>query len=270
MLLWNIREERWGPSMSVQVKRQKPVAFFFSYDSEEFIGPIIIVRQNGLMSELYIESSDKNDLQICYSPLVSVRPHYEKPNASSLNPPPRIITLSKKGCVHIASCLTQGWISSGLDIPEPRDGPEILSVLPLPVLSSFLAVRKENVNLIDISTLKITCTFNTKPMVKDSLRCFHSNRRRSQCGSIGLANLALAYTYAESGKCIIQTYLPENVGDTICFRDPYTARSRTCCPWRETVENRYKVDKPGKWEALRDGCLVGVRQKELNSEVKQS
>lgn len=270
VFLWNIPEKRWGPSMAVEVKRRKPVAFFFGYDKGELIDPVVIVRQNGLMSELHPESGDANELQICRSPLVSVRQHYEKPNAASTNPPPRIITSSKKGCVHVASHLTQGWISDGLDIPEPADDPDILSVLPLPILSSFLAVRKHTVDLIDIFTHRVTHTFNTKPMAKDSLRCFHSTRRRPQCGSVGLANLALAYTCAETGKCIMQSYLPEREGDTICFRDPWTPGSKTCCLWRETVENRYEVENPGKWEALRVGYLVGIRQTELESEIMQN
>lgn len=270
VFLWNIPEKRWGPSMAVEVKRRKPVAFFFGYDKEEFIDPIVIVRQNGLMSELHVESSDKNELQICRSPLVSVRRHYERPNATSADPPPRIITSSKKGCVHVASHLTAGWISNGIEIPEPADDPEILSVLPLPVLSSFLAVRKHTVDLIDIFSHRVTHTFSTRPMVKDSLRCFHSTRRRPQCGSVGLANLALAYTCAETGNCIMQSYLPEREGDTICFRDPWTPGSKTCCLWRETVENRYEVENPGKWEALRVGYLVGIRQREIESEIMPS
>jgi len=258
--LWNIPERRWGASMEVEIKRRKPVAFFFGYDKEELIDPIIIVRQNGLMSELHIESGDFNELQICRSPLVSVRRHYEKPNATSTNPPPRIITSSKKGCVHVASYLTDGWTSDGLHIEDPADDPEILSVLPLPALSSFLAVRKHTVDLIDITTHKVTHTFNTKPMVKDSLRCFHSTRRRPQCGSVGLAHLALAYMDSKTGNCIMQSYLPEREGDTICFRDPWTPGSKTSCLWRETVENTYEVRNPGHWETLQVGYVVGVRK----------
>jgi len=260
--LWNITERRWGKSIEVQIKRRKPIAFFFGYHKKDLIDPIVIVRQNGLMSELHVESGQTNELQICRSPLVSVRRHYERPNASSVDPPPRIITSSKKGCVHVASYLPQGWISDGLEIPDPADDPEILSVLPLPILSSFLAVRRHTIDLIDILTHKVTHTFVTSPMVKDSLRCFHSTRRRPQCGSVGLANMALAYTCADTGNCIMQSYLPRHEGDTICFRDPYTPGSKTCCLWRETVESRYEVENPGEWESLQVGYLVGIRKNE--------
>lgn len=270
IFLWNIPEKRWGPSMEVQMRRRKPVAFFFGYDKEALIDPVVVVRQNGLMSELHVGSSSQKELRICHSPLVSVRRHYERPNSTAVNPPPRIITSSKKGCVHVASCLSQEWTSDGLEIPDPADDPEILSVLPLPVLSAFLAVRSHTVDLIDITSQKVTHSFTTKPMKQGSLRCFHSTRRRPQCGSVGLANLTLAYTCLETGSCIVQSYLPQRDGDTICFRDPYTPGSKTCCLWRETVENRYEVVHPGKWEALPVGYIVGIRKHEFEDGALQS
>lgn len=262
VFLWNIPEGRWGPSIHVDVKGRIPVAFFFGHDVTEFIDPVFVVRHNGLMSELHVESGENVELQICRSPLVSVRQHFEKPTVTTPNPPARIITSSKRGCVHIAKHVEEGWVSEGLEVPEPSDDKEILSVLPLPALSSFLAVREHTVDLIDIETHRVTHTFHTKPMKQDSLRCIHSTRRRPQCGSVGLANLALAYTSAETGECIMQSYLPRREGDTICFRDPFTPGSKTCCLWRETVENNYTIADPGHWEALKVGYLVGVRKVE--------
>jgi hypothetical protein len=260
--LWNIPERRWGPSLPVQVKGRIPVAFFFGYDNTEVINPVVIVRHNGSMSELHFESGENVELQICHSPVTSARQYFEKPNSNSPNPPGRIITASKHGCVHVASHAEEGWVSKNLEVPDPADEKGILSVLPLPALSCFLAVRDHTVDLIDVDTHRVTHTFSTKPMKQDSLRCFHSTRRRPQCGSVGLASLALAYTSAETGECILQSYLPQHEGDTICFRDPLTPGSKTCCLWREAVENRYIIKNPGQWEALKVGYLVGVRRLE--------
>ncbi|KAI9049243.1 hypothetical protein LZ554_007090 [Drepanopeziza brunnea f. sp. 'monogermtubi'] len=259
---WNIPERRWGPSMHVVVKGKKPVAFCFGRDETGFIDPLIIVRQNGKMTELHVESDKSTDILICHSPLVCVRQHFEKPNATSPNPPARILTSSKKGCVHVASHLESGWVSEGLDIACPLNDPAIISVLPLPSLGAFLAVRTSSVDLVDLVTHKITHTFVTQTMRHDSLRCFHSTRRRPQCGSVGLASLAIAYAHAETGNVILQSYLPRHEGDTICFRDPYTPGSKTCCLWRETVEHRYEIENPGEWDALMTGHLVGVRKRE--------
>jgi len=214
------------------------------------------------MTELHMETNESKTLQICRSPLVCVRPHFENPTPQYAHPPPRIVTSSKRGCVHVGSLLEQGWTSESIEVPDPEDDKEVLSILPLPALSSFLAVRSHTVDLIDIFTHKVTHTFVTQPMKTDSLRCFHSTRRRPQCGSVGLASLALAYTSADTGSLILQSYLPEREGDTICFRDPWTPGSKTCCLWRETVENRYVVERPGEWEALQVGYIVGVRKSE--------
>jgi hypothetical protein len=259
--LWNIPEKRWGPSMHVEMRNRIPAAFNFRHDRTELIDPVVVVRHNGLMSELHVEEDEIRELQICRSPLATVRRHFERPNATYPNPPPRIITSSKRGCVHVASLSESGWISEGIDIPYADNDKEVLSILPLPALSSFLAVRTHTVDLLDIFTHKVTHTFKTTPMKQDSLRCFHSTRRRPQCGSVGLAYLALAYTSAETGECILQSYLPQREGDTICFRDPYTPGSKTCCLWRETVENRYVEENPGQWEALPVGYLVGIRKR---------
>lgn len=268
--LWNIPERRWGPSMAVVVKGRKPAAFFFGYDKTEIINPLYIVRHNGLMTELRVEAEESTDTRICHSPLVCVRQHFEKPNATSPNPVPRIITSSKKGCIHIASQLEAGWTSDAADIPCPLDDQAILSVVALPELSCFLAARSRSVDLVDITTHKIMYTFATEAMKTDTLRCFHSTRRRPQCGSVGIASLALAYTSFASGNVILQTYLPEREGDTICFRDERTPGSRTCCLPRETIETRYEVENPGDWDALPVGYLVGIRKREPSPKSQPS
>lgn len=268
VFLWNVPEQRWGPSMEVRIHKQKVAAFFFRYDKEALIDPIVIVRKNGLMSELYAEAEQSYELQICRSPLVSVRQHFEKSTwTTTANPPPRIITSSKKGCVHVASNIAERWVSDELKFLEPSDDEVIISVLPLPVLSSFLAVRNHTVDLIDMTSLKVTHTFATKLMASGSLRCSHSTRRRPQCGSVGLANLVLAYTCVDTGNCIVQSYLPQREGETICFRDPSTPGSKTCCLWRETREDRFEVPNPGQWEILPPGCVVGVRKKDISKQV---
>lgn len=259
--LWNIPERRWGATMDIDVKGRHPASFFFGHSQTELIDPVIIVRYNGMMTEMYVESKEVNELRICRSPLVCVSPHIEKAATPISSPPPlRIITSSRSGCVHVASKLETGWISEEIPCGSGGIDEDVLFVLPLPVLSSFLAVHKFSVDLIDIFTRHVTHTFQTKPMIPSTLRCFHSTRRRPQCGSVGLAHFALAYTSLEGGQCIMQMYLPEQDSNTICFRDPSTPGSKTCCLWKETVEHIYEVDNPGQWNALQIPYLVGVRK----------
>lgn len=270
VILWNIPERRWGPVMPVEIKGRTPASFCFGYDKTELIDPVLVTRHNGMMTELHMEANESKDLRVCHSPLVCVRPHFEKPTAQYPNPPLRILTSSKKGCVHVASQHDGGWVSEGLELREMEGDREIRSILPLPALSSFLAIRDHTIDLIDIFTHNITHTFSTKPMKPDTLRCFHSTRRRPQCGSVGLASLALAYTCAETGACILQSYLPQRDGDTICFRDPWTPGSKTCCLWRETVEHNFVIENPGEWRTLQIGYIVGVRKRESPTENQEA
>lgn len=271
VILWNIPERRWGSVMSVDVRGRTPASFCFGYDKTELIDPVIVTRHNGMMTELHMEANVRTDLRVCHSPLVCVRPHFEKPTPLDKTPPPlRILTSSRKGCVHVASQLETGWVSEGLELREAEGDREIRAIHPLPALSSFLAIRDHTIDLVDIVTHNITHTFSTKPMKPDTLRCFHSTRRRPQCGSVGLAYLALAYTCAETGDCILQSYLPQRDGDTICFRDPWTPGSKTCCLWRETVEQNFVIENPGEWRTLQIGYVVGVRKRESPTDVQET
>lgn len=270
VFLWNIPERRWGPSIDVEVRGRRPAAFFFGQDPSELVDPLYLVRYDGLMSELHAEPDKSRKLQICRSTLNLALQLSEKPNTTSPNPPLRILTSSKKGCIHIATEQETGWTTQDIETPHTEDDNKILSILTLPLLGAFLAIRDHSVDLIDVTTHKTTYTFKTTSIKPGTLRCFHSTRRRPQCGSVGLASLALAYTSLETGECILQSYLPRRDGDTICFRSPSTPGSKTCCLWRETVEHRHVVENPGQWEALPSGYLIGVRKRELVSTTIKS
>ncbi|KAI9646400.1 hypothetical protein NHQ30_004392 [Ciborinia camelliae] len=266
--LWNIPERRWGSTMPVDVKGRAPEAFFFSHTEVELIDPVIIVRHNGLMTELHMEDHVSKELQICRTPLVCVEPHLEKVVINGSIPPPKIITASKRGCVHVAVEEDSGWVSYDLRLPWVSDDKDVNSILPLPALSSFLAIRDHSVDLVDIYTHSVTHSFVTENIKPGTLQCVHSTRRRPQCGSVGLGSFALMYTCNETGNLTMQSYLPSREGDTICFRDPEKPGSKTCCLWRDTIERKYSIYNPGDWQALQSGYVVGVRK--LQDKGKQA
>jgi hypothetical protein len=259
--LWNISERRWGPVLHVDVKGRTPAAFFFGLSRTEPIDPIILVRHNGLMTELSVESGVQNSLQICKTPLVCARSYAESaPSNSAQFPNLKIIASSRSGCIHIASKLGSDWISEEIRCSSETPVPDkTTSILPLPALSSFLAVQTNTVELIDIITLRVTHTFATKPVRSDTLRCFHSMPRKGQCGSVCLPYLALAYTNEEDGSCVLQTYLPRMEGDTICFRCRSIPGSKAC-PSGEIVDYAHVVQHPGEWDVLPVGYVVGVHK----------
>ncbi|KAH7348449.1 hypothetical protein BKA65DRAFT_476862 [Rhexocercosporidium sp. MPI-PUGE-AT-0058] len=99
VFLWNIPEQRWGPSVDVVVKGRTPAGFFFGFETDRLINSIFVIRHNGLMTELNPEANTAKDWQIHKTPLVCARRRLEKSSSS----PTHIVTASKKGCVHIAS-----------------------------------------------------------------------------------------------------------------------------------------------------------------------
>jgi hypothetical protein len=259
VFLWNIPERRWGPSIEVSTKGKAPGAFFFVDSGTTLIGALVLVRNDGILIELHPDSGDRTETRICRTPLVCIRQYVDVSiSTNSTTPEVRIITASRRGCVHIATRTPTGWASE--EVPCESETTQIVSLLPLPILKSILVIRDRSVELVDITTNCVTHTFQTKSIKINSVRCFHSARRRPQCGSTGLAYFGLAYTSAETGQCILQVYLPPHEGDTICFRDPCTPGSKTCCLWRETMAHVHTIDNPGDWEALSAGYLVGIRK----------
>jgi hypothetical protein len=261
VFLWNLPERRWGTVVEAEINGRPPLAFFFGYDKLDLINPLLIVRSNGQMTEVHVESetSESKDLAICRSNLASVQKHFEKVGANG-EVTPKIITASRRGCVHVVTQSDEGWLSEELMLSNTSLGHDALAVLSLPIISSFLVLRHEAVDLVDVNKHKVVHTFKTNRVKKDSLRCFHSTRRRPQCGNVGLASLALAYTDEVTGHCVLQTYFPAREGDTLCFREPWAPGSKTCCLWDDAVEYRHIIENPGTWESLQVGYLVGLRK----------
>jgi hypothetical protein len=267
--MWNIPEKRWGPVMSVEMKGRTPAAFFFGCSHDESAKPLILVRYNGLLSELHVENNTQNSLQICQAQLMCARPHIECASSNYTQPGHvRILSSSRNGTVYIASKLGPDWTSEEIQWSSgARLADEATSISPLPALSSFLAVHHNTVELIDILTLQITHTFTTKPVKPDTLRSFHSVPRMGQCGRMCVPYLALAYTNNDDGTCVIQTYLPRMEGNTVCFRCNTSPGPKQCLS-NEIVENVYGVESPGEWDVLPVGYVVGVHKTD-NSSTKE-
>lgn len=69
VMLWNIAEQQWGPSVAVDLYGQKPEAFFFGPTKRLEIPSIVIVRRNGTLVELWPDEPDSSDMPVCKSPL---------------------------------------------------------------------------------------------------------------------------------------------------------------------------------------------------------
>ncbi|KAI1335241.1 sterol-sensing domain of SREBP cleavage-activation-domain-containing protein [Xylariaceae sp. FL0016] len=257
VLLWNLVERRWGPPIKVEPYRHKPEAFFFGYDDRLSIHPLVLIRRDGVVTEL--RSDQRQCREFVFTDekvIVSADSITEKAF------PTKIIASDREGHVHIISQEGHKWASSLLHLRHRQDK-EFISIQALPDLGFFLITRAQTVDLVDSVTHKAIYTFNVGPIQPKSMKAFHSRPRRMRCGSVALWSFTLAYIHAYNRDLVIQTYSPQNDGESLCFCDPESpTNKKSCCPWRRAKETRRIIKNPGRWEALSSGIMVGVRKKQ--------
>lgn len=261
VLLWSISKQEWGPSAPVDLYGQKPEAFFFGPTNNNSRLSIVIVRRTGTMTEIFPDVFEHSDHLICKSPLISAITVAEKP--TPLQPEPRfsIVTLSRRSCVHRVDYVHGLWTSSeskiiGSTVKEPQ------ALLPVQGFASFMVVGSQGVDLVDLYSSRVMHTFQTEVIQPKSLRFVCQGQRLGPGGRGTVTSLTLAYLSGEDGECVLQTYLPGEDYDNICFSDVSGARVRSSCVWGETRLITRRILNPGAWTPLRNGCVVGIRRKE--------
>ncbi|KAI0459837.1 sterol-sensing domain of SREBP cleavage-activation-domain-containing protein [Xylaria acuta] len=258
VLLWNLIDLRWGPSIKVEPYRHKPEVFFFGNDDCSNIPPLIVVRRDGVITELRPELGETSSYVIPEDSIVaSVDALAEKAF------PPKIMTSTREGQVHLITQDGYDWVSSAINV-SPRQfikEREFISIQALPELSFFLIIRSQTVDLVDSQTHRAIYTFRVDPILPKSLKAFHSRPRRMRCGSVALWSFTIAYLNAYTRDLVVQTYSPQNEEESLCFCDPESPSRKTCCPWRRAKETRRIIKNPGIWLALPSGIMVGVRKK---------
>lgn len=258
VLLWNLVDHRWGPPVKVEPYRHKPEVFFFGNDDCTTIPPLILVRRDGIITELRPELGESSSYAIPEESVVtSVDALAEKAF------PPKIMTSTREGQVHLITQDGYDWVSSAINVSPPQyiKEREFISIQALPELSFFLIIRSQTVDLVDSQTQRAIYTFKVDPILPKSLKAFHSRPRRMRCGSVALWSFTIAYLNAYTRDLMVQTYSPQNEEESLCFCDPDTPSRKTCCPWRRAKETRRIIKNPGIWLALPSGIMVGVRRK---------
>ena len=157
-----------------------------------------------------------------------------------------------------------------MPLDAPENDKEVRTVLPLPRIGLFLAMRENAVDLVHVKTHGILHTFEKLNMKPNTLECFHSVKRKRHCGLEGLASFSLAYTDRDSGDLILQTYLPKQEGDLICIGPKKCTTDLSCNSWTEARLHVYHVTNPGQWCSLPSGSVVGVRKREMPSRPSPS
>ncbi|KAI1175484.1 sterol-sensing domain of SREBP cleavage-activation-domain-containing protein [Nemania sp. FL0916] len=258
VLLWNLVDLRWGPSIKVEPYRHKPEVFFFGNDDCTTIPSLILVRRDGVITELRPELGESSSYVIPEeSAVASVDALAEKAF------PPKIMTSTREGQVHLITQDGYDWVSSAINANPSQfmKEREFISIQALPELSFFLVIRSQTVDLVDSQTHKAIYTFKVDPILPKSLKAFHSRPRRMRCGSVALWSFTIAYLNTYTRDLVVQTYSPQNEDESLCFCDPDSLTRKTCCPWKRAKETRRIIKNPGVWLALPSGIMVGVRKK---------
>ncbi|KAI1391534.1 sterol-sensing domain of SREBP cleavage-activation-domain-containing protein [Hypoxylon trugodes] len=254
VMLWHLVKHRWGPTIRAEPDRHKPEAFFFVADDTTAIPPLLLIRRDGVITELRTDQAKPSSYMITKeSTIVSVDSLSEK------GFPAQVMASTRDGQVRLATQEGISWTSEVVNMGSLAER-ELISIQALPELGFFLIIRSRTVDLVDSQTLRAIHTFQVDPIQPKSLKCFHSRPRRMRCGSVALWSFTLAYLNAYSRDLVVQTYSPQNEGESLCFCDPTSPTRKTCCPWQRAKVSKRVIKNPGLWDTLASGIMVGIRR----------
>lgn len=285
VLIWSLPDQQWGPSVAIELYGQKPEAFFFA-SRKESKRSIVIVRRNGTLTEIWPDVPDTSEHFVCKSPLGCVVPVAEKSkqyaqqiqgqmpfsdcvvaNAHNfeatvvhMDPLLSLVTLSRNACIHRVSLKNGFWVSSEIKLATGNANNQPHYLLAVQGFSAYLVVRVSSVDLVDLHSSKTMHTFLTEPMQPRSMKFIYSGQRVVPGCRGTVSSLTLAYISDLSGDCVLQTYLPDEKYDNICFSNATGPPGRSSCTWNETRQVTRRIQDPGSWTLLRNGSVVGVRR----------
>lgn len=152
---WHIGEATFKGSIAVDLAGHQPSAFFFEpgkRGSPEQGPRLIILRQNGWLSEICIHTGQAGHHRICTGVVVSSSHGVFTPRL-----PLRIVTACQRGRIFVTSKSAGDWHSQQLNTfeqpmipPMLEAGGDASTVLPLSALGMIVVSRSCNVDLVDL------------------------------------------------------------------------------------------------------------------------
>lgn len=70
LLMWNVAQQRWGPSVDLEVGGTNPEAFFFVDRAGESAEAVVIVKRDGIMLEVEPATGEVEETVVCKTPLI--------------------------------------------------------------------------------------------------------------------------------------------------------------------------------------------------------
>ncbi|KAH7318766.1 sterol-sensing domain of SREBP cleavage-activation-domain-containing protein, partial [Stachybotrys elegans] len=258
VVFWNLTDCSWGTAVAVNTGGQRPEAFFFLPSKGPGIPRLVLVRRNGTLAEVGADGHAVQDFAICRYPLVSAQQLIIKGHGSSPGHI-KIVTVSRKGCVHVASLEGASWVSHKV-LLEDSACQGIHQVVPLPGLRAFLLAASDRVYLVSGDDREAIHTFVTEEMQPRSLQCVYFRHHASYPDLVGLTSFTLCYATSNPDACVIQAYSPPEEKSAIGLGPVAPASDSEWCLWSNATEAMKRVANPGVWNLLSDGSVVGTRR----------
>ena len=280
---WNLSDRVWGPSVPAASCGQRPAAFFFDPAAPHDNPRVLIVHQDGGLTEVSAAAPSASEAMILFPQQLTcarlvARKGAPKPptttillkamtdrtimaDSSAPTPQPVILTVARQGDVHMASRKEAAWQSRRLAIEGIRES-GANNIEALSSLELFLVAATDCVHLVSADEGLVLQTLHTGKMLPRPLKCAYSCHRLSQPGSTGLTSFTVGYVEADSRDCILRTFVPPDDCDAIYLQTPPDARSSDWCTWSLAKETSKRIADPGVWEVVSDGSAVGVRHKQ--------
>lgn len=271
--IWHVGEATFKSSIPNDLAGQQPAAFFFESGKDGDAldrGPsLIILRQNGLLSETCIKTGQSIQHRICTGVVVSSSHGVFTPRT-----PLRIVTACQRARIFVTSKSGGVWNSRQLNLLEqPWSGVDAATtVLPLSALGMIVVSRSCSVDLVDLVSGSIVRTFQTGQFKSSSLRAFHARRQTClYCGCPAVLSFSIAYTEKESGMFIMHTFFSSRgkMRD-VCLRAERDRRERKCSGFESVVETTHWLENVEGWEPTSLNMVTGIRRRETAQEDQSS
>ncbi|KAG6003864.1 hypothetical protein E4U21_001612 [Claviceps maximensis] len=258
---WDLNKQTWAGSVPLHTLNRRPAAFFFNHKTDAGKPTIALLYHDGSLVELAADGSTSSKTTvICTEPIFLARTLVRRNKAqSSLF----LVFVSKRGKVYVADKKAYQWQARHLNL-DARQAGRICQIATLSPLGLFALAGSDKVDFIDVEQCHIVWTLKTERMSPKSLQCTYSTSTIPEAVIMGLKSLTLCYVAAETGDCVIQTYVPANDSDVMYLRSPESNTEEPMDGSGSMRELRKRIKNPGTWQVLSDGSVVGIRQVTLH------
>jgi hypothetical protein len=258
---WNLTDKCWGPSVCIAPLVQRPSCIFFTQSHNDRGSELVVVRRGGAVTELTTDDRHKtSDFVLCEGGLTYAEPlvfrgHGTVHHSTRFT----LLAISKKDSVCMASRTESEWTSR--QVPAAWFGSQKPhQISGIAALGFFAVATATRVHLFDVEKCELLYTMQADMMKPRSLQFACTTQRTAHIDSPGITSFTMTYVEAETGDCVLHTFLPSEDFDSIGLHAPSGATDGEGCAWGDAVLTKRRVKNPGSYNILSDGSVVGIRR----------